>query len=124
MRTTDADQRLMLLGKLDLGAAVEVMSGEELWGKQRQIATALSRPRAKVAVPSCNASGKTWEAGRLALAFYKAYSPGAPCPSCDPTGKHGGCRGSKIITTSSKQDHLKLNLWGEIRSAYPKILDR
>jgi hypothetical protein len=124
MRTRDADERVSLLGQLDLGAAVEVMTGETLWSIQRQIGTALSRRRAKVAVPSCNASGKTYTAARLALAFYKAFTPGVPCIECDPTGTQGGCRGSKVITTSSKYEHLRDNLWGEIRAAYPKIIDR
>lgn len=117
--TRDAGERLRLLGQLDLGAAVEVMTGEELWSKQREIGTAISRRRAKVAVPSCNASGKTWEAARLALAFYFAFSPGTPCIQCG-----GPCRGSKVITTSSKESHLRDNLWGEIRTAYSRLIDR
>lgn len=119
MRTQSADQRVRLLGQLDLGAAAEVMTGEYLWSIQKRIATALSHPRAKVAVPSCNASGKTWLAARIALAFYNAFTPGTPCVQCG-----GPCRGAKIITTSSKESHLKDNLWGEIRSAYPKIAER
>jgi len=115
MRTTDAVQRLRLLGQLDLGAGIEVAFRETLWSKQREIATAISQPRAKFAVPSCNASGKTWLAGRLALAFYNSFSPGTPCVQCG-----GPCRGSKVITTSSVWEHLRDNLWGELRTAYPK----
>ena len=124
MRTNSETERFAYLGQYDLGAAIEVGTGEELWSKQREIATALSVFRAKVAVPSCNASGKTWEAARLALAFYVAFSPGVPCMQCDPTGTRGGCRGSKVICTSSKESHLKDNLFGEIRDAYPKLKDR
>jgi hypothetical protein len=124
MRTRDAAERVRLLGQYDLGAAIEVMTGEHLWSVQQKIASRLSRFRAKVAVPSCNASGKTYLAARLALAFYNAYTPGTPCVQCDPTGTNGGCRGAKVITTSSKETHLRDNLWGEIRAAYPKIKER
>lgn len=124
MRTKDADERLRLLGQLDLGAAVEAMSGRNLWSIQREIATAMSKPRAKLVVPSCTASGKTMLAGRLALAFYNTYTPGSPCVTCDPKGNRGGCRGSKIITTSSKESHLRDNLWGEIRAGYHEMRTR
>lgn len=89
------------------------------WSIQRQIGTALSVPRAKVAVPSCNASGKTWLAGRLALTFFYAYTPGEPCVQCG-----GKCRGSKIITTSSKFEHLRDNLFGELRTAYHRAKEQ
>lgn len=124
MATSDARTRLRRLGQYDLGAWVETATGEYLWHVQREIAAALSVPHAQVTVPSCFSSGKTWLAGRLALAFYDAYQPGTPCDYCDPDGTKGGCRGAKVITTSSKEDHLKHNLWGEIRSAYAKIRDR
>ena len=124
MRTTSETERVRFLGQWDLGAAIEVGTGEELWSTQRDIATAISQFRAKVAVPSCNASGKTWLAARLAIAFYNAFTPGTPCVQCDPTGTRGGCRGSKVITTSSKESHLKDNLWGEIRAALPKLRER
>lgn len=113
--TASARERLRTLGQVDLGAWIEASSGSELWSKQREISTALSQFRARVAVPSCNASGKTFLAARLALAFYDAYTPGTPCQQCDPDGTRGGCRGSKVLTTSSKETHLKDNLWGEIR---------
>lgn len=124
MKTRDAAERVRLLGQLDLGAAAEVLTGETFWSIQRRIGTALSVPRAKVTVPSCNASGKTWQAARYALAFYNSFTPGTPCVQCDPTGTKGGCRGSKVITTSSKESHLRDNLWGEIRAAAAKIKDR
>ena len=124
MGTKDASERVRLLGQLDLAAAAEVMTGEAFWSIQKRVGAALSVPRAKVAVPSCNASGKTWQAGRYALAFYNAFTPGTPCVQCDPTGTKGGCRGSKVITTSSKESHLRDNLWGEIRNAEAKIRAR
>lgn len=124
MQTTSSRERIRLLGQLDLGKWVEVASGSGLWSVQHKIAQKLSRYRARVIVPSCNASGKTHLAARLALAFYDAYTPGTPCPICDPTNTLGGCRGAKIITTSSKEQHLKDNLWGEIRMVYPQIVRR
>jgi hypothetical protein len=115
--------RLRQLGQLDLSAWVEAATGNELWSIQRKIGAAASKHRARVAVPSCNASGKTFLAARLALAFYDSYTPGAPCASCDPTGTKGGCRGSKILTTSSKFEHLRDALWAEMRSAYMQLRD-
>ena len=111
--TVDARTRLRQLGQLDLGAWVEIATGDELWSVQQRIAEAISKPHSRVCVPSCNSSGKTWLAGRIALAFYDAFTPGTPCESCG-----GPCGGAKIITTSSKFEHLKDNLWGEIRLAY------
>lgn len=116
MQTSGARERLRTLGQADLGDWIEVATGRGLWSVQKRIATSLSRHRARVAVPSCNASGKTHLAGRLALAFYDSFQPGTPCVQCD-----GPCRGAKIITTSSKAEHLKDNLWGEIRMAWPEI---
>jgi hypothetical protein len=112
---TASRDRLRQLGQLDLGAWIEAATGRELWSIQQRIATQLSHRRARIVVPSCNASGKTHLAARLALAFYDAYTPGAPCQFCDPDGTKGGCRGSKVLTTSSKETHLRDNLWGEIR---------
>lgn len=109
--------QLRQLGQANLAAWVEAAVGNELWNIQHEILTELSVVRAKVAVPSCNASGKTFLAARAALAFFDAYTPGAPCVQCDPDGTKGGCRGSKVLTTSSKETHLKDNLWGEIRLA-------
>ncbi len=111
-QSVSARDRLRMLGHVDLGAASEIITGEKLWSQQRAIAEAVSIPRSKVAVPSCNASGKTYLAARLAIAFFEAYTPGTPCEICE-----GPCRGSKIITISSKFEHLRDNLWGEIRNA-------
>ena len=61
----------------------------------------------------------TWLAARIAAAFYRAYTPGVPCVACG-----GPCRGSKVLTTSSKEEHLKLNLWGEIATVRAKAAAR
>lgn len=120
MQTTDARTRLRMLGQLDLSAWVEAALGVDLWSVQRKIGAAASKRRARVAVPSCNASGKTYLAARLCLAFYDAYTPGTPCASCGA----GGCRGSKIITTSTDYSHLRSNLWGEMRLAEAELRAR
>jgi phage terminase large subunit len=124
MEALDARTRLRRLGQLHLGDYIEIATGEELWNKQHEIAEAISQPHAQVVVPSCNASGKTWLAGRIALAFYDSYRPGTPCEYCDPSGTGSGCRGAKVITTSSKEQHLEDNLWGEIRLAWARIKER
>ena len=115
---TDARTRLRRLGQLDLGDHIEVSTGKKLWSIQHKIATAISMPHARVAVPSCNASGKTHLAARIALAFFDAYTPGTPCDQCG-----GPCRGSKVIGTSSKWEHLRDNLFGELRIAYAAMRD-
>jgi hypothetical protein len=115
--STSARDRLRMLGQRDLGAYIEIGTGKKLWSVQRRIASAVSVPRSKVVVPSCNASGKTHLAARIALAFYDSFKPGTPCRICK-----GPCGGAKIITTSSKLEHLEDNLWGEIRVAYPDLV--
>lgn len=124
LRSRNSRERLRMLGQTDLGGAARIMTGEEMWGKQREIARAVSMPRSKTAVPSCNASGKTWLAARIAAAFYETFTPGTPCALCDPTGTRGGCRGGKVITTSSKEEHLKDNLWGELQVVYRLCKER
>ena len=119
LETQDARTRLRALGQLDLGAWVEAATGTSLWSVQRTIAAAISRPHSRVVVPSCNASGKSFLAARLALAFYDSFSPGTPCVPCG-----GACRGGKVITTSSTAEHLRDALWGEMRQAYAAIRDR
>jgi phage terminase large subunit len=117
--TSDSRTRLRMAGQIDLGAYVEAGTGSGLWSVQRRIATATSAYRARVAVPSCTASGKTWLAGRLALAFFDAYTPGTPCRDCD-----GPCGGSIVITLASTFEHLRDVLWGEIRTAAAQLANR
>lgn len=124
MQTNDARNRLRLAGQANLGVWIEAALGAELWSKQAEIVAELSVPRSKISVPSCNASGKSWLAARVALAFYDCYSPGTPCIQCDPGGTKGGCRGCKVLTTSSKETHLKDVLWGEIRLALSQLAKR
>lgn len=117
MRTTVTERdALRQLGQMHLADSIRILTGETIWSKQDEIAEAMSVPKAQVIVPSCYSSGKTWLAARIALALYDAYTPGTPCEWCN-----GPCGGIKIITTSTKEEHLKDNLWGEIRMAWPKI---
>lgn len=111
--------RLRKIGQADLGAWVEAATGATLWSVQERIATATSAYRARVAVPSSTSSGKSFLAARLALAFFDAYTPGAPCDRCA-----GGCGGSKVITLASTFEHLRDVLWGEMRLAYTLMADR
>jgi hypothetical protein len=126
MLDTEEREALRLLGQRDLGSWIEVARGIELWDKQYDIVgpEGLSVPRSKLVVPSTNASGKTFLAANAVLAFYDAFTPGTPCLQCDPTGTKGGCRGCKVLTTSSKEIHLKDNLWGEIRMAIADLARR
>lgn len=115
--TTSARQRVRRLGQADLGHWIAVAEpNHRLWSVQKRICTSVSRYRSRTVVPSCNASGKTHLAARLALAFFDSFTPGTPCDWCG-----GPCRGAKVITTSSKREHLEDNLWGEIRLALPII---
>lgn len=119
----DSRTRLRVLGQANLGAWIEVAEGRELWSIQHDVGSEMSVVRARLTVPSCNASGKTFIAGRLALAFYDAFTPGTPCNQCDPHGTKGGCRGSKVILTSSKETHLLDNLGGELRMAIARMAE-
>lgn len=112
-------EALRQLGQINLADSIPILSGEELWGKQQEIAESVSVPYSQTVVPSCYSSGKTWLAARIALAAFDAFTPGTPCEICG-----GPCGGIKIITTSTKEEHLKDNLWGEMRMAWPKMQAR
>lgn len=88
------------------------------------VCISVAHPDSLYVISNCIVTHNTFLAARLALAFYMAYTPGAPCIQCDPWGIKGGCRGSKVITTSSKEEHLRDNMWGELRAAHSKIRDR
>jgi phage terminase large subunit len=78
---------------------INTFLGLDLWPKQVEIAEAI-RDYPKVAVRSCHASGKTFEAAALALWF--AYS----FPE------------SMTITTAPGYRQVRENMWGEIAKAY------
>jgi hypothetical protein len=91
-------------GRTDLAFWAETaLTDRKLWSIQAEIARALSTPRAVVAVPSCYSSGKTWLAPLMALGFY----------DCFPD--------SKVVTFSSSFEHLRDELWGELRGHLPHL---
>lgn len=92
---SNALRQLADAGRLDVAA--QAAFDADLWSVQKQIFRAISKPRARVAVPSCNSSGKTALAGLLAPTFYACYPD------------------AKVVTTSAREDQLRDNLWGEIR---------
>lgn len=70
------------------------------WSKQLEAAAALqAKPSAMVAVKSCHASGKTFTAARLGLAFLMS----------DP--------GAKVLTTAPTWKQVEKVLWGEVHAA-------
>jgi hypothetical protein len=92
---SSALRKLADAGRLDVAA--QAAFDADLWSIQKRIFRAMSKPRARVAVPSCNSSGKTALAGLLAPTFYACYDD------------------AKVVTTSAREDQLRDNLWGEIR---------
>lgn len=77
---------------------VREVLGADPWGVHEQIMRALTKPRARVAVKSCHASGKTWSAAQVVL--WWVYTGGA------------------VITTAPTWTQVKLLLWSEIRKAH------
>lgn len=71
--------------------------GVEPWSRQRDILEALNRPRARVAVKACHASGKTWTAAAAACWFL----------NCEPN--------SVVLTTAPTTRQVRELLWREIR---------
>lgn len=78
---------------------IEQILGSRLWLMQREIAKSVFQyPR--TTVRSCTGSGKTFIAGRIALAFLENYSP------------------SIVITTAPTFRQVESILWKEIATAY------
>lgn len=93
------------VGRTALDGVIEVVLDAELWSRQKHIARAISKPNARVVVPACWASGKSFLGGRIPLAYHLTYEPTPP----DAT---------KVVLTSSREDQLEDVLWSELRSAY------
>lgn len=93
------------VGQRALDGVIEVVLGADLWAKQVEISRALSIPNARVVVPACWASGKSYLGGRIPLAYYLTY-PGKPKAQ------------TKVVLTSSREDQLEDVLWSELRSAF------
>lgn len=77
--------------------------GVRLWSKQEEILRAL-RDHRRVAVPSGHNVGKTFLAACAALSFLACYP------------------GSKVITTSTNFQGVKLRLWREIRKLHSRAI--
>src|SRR5437588_12447957 len=73
--------------------------GAKLWGKQQEIAQALVDTQF-VYVPSCHASGKTWDAAQIALWFLYSHA------------------NSIVVTTAPTGRQVRKVMWGEIRRAF------
>lgn len=73
--------------------------GAHLWETPRAILTALTQPRARIAVKGCHRSSKTWTMGR-AVAWFVAT-------------------GGRVVTTAPSGDQVEL-IWREIREAFAK----
>jgi len=77
--------------------------GETTWSKPRQILAAIPH-HAKIAVPSCYASGKTWSAARAALWMAYTRPPGTV----------------KVVTVAPTWRQVVRLLWAEIRFAHAR----
>lgn len=95
---------LQKVGTKALDGVIEVGLGADLWSIQRKIARALSTPNARVVVPACFSSGKSFLGGALPLAFHMTFDP------------------SKVIMTSSREDQLEDVLWAELRRHYSNLI--
>ncbi len=84
-------------GQNSSGWMDKVLSGKA-FPYQTKIAEALEYKN--VAAPSCHASGKTWDAARIALSFLYRHRP------------------SIVITTAPTDRQVKKLLWGELRQAF------
>ncbi len=80
---------------------VRVFLNEKPWQKQRQILNAL-RDHNRVAVRSCNASGKTYTAALATIWWLMAHEE------------------ALVITTAPTQRQVKHTLWREIRDIYDR----
>lgn len=93
-----SDAALRAVGRRRPDLWLQSVFGVRFWPKQIEILQAVAVPNSVVAVPSCFSSGKTFVAGGVVNWFHECFEP------------------SKVMTTSTDEDHLKLLLWGEIRS--------
>jgi len=78
---------------------IKTVLGANLWAMQKEIARSVFLNRRTV-VPSCEGSGKTYVAGRIALAFLINFKP------------------STVITTAPSDRQVTQILWREIATAH------
>lgn len=105
--TTDelaAVRNVLQQGRRDPVSFIEIAAQTSLWDVQRQIIRSIfARPRARVAVKACHASGKTYVAALTLLAFFYLN------PGC------------KILTTAPTWTGVKKLLWSEVHAAHAKF---
>lgn len=77
--------------------------GREAWDKQQEINDAVARSN-KVAIRSCHASGKTWDAAGLVCWYLTCYPE------------------STVLTTAPTFRQVEQLMWREIRTAYRKSI--
>jgi len=82
---------------------IEIVLGEPLWSKQREIAVSVEANR-RTAVPACHSASKTHLAGRL-VAWWGSVWPG---------------RTAQVVTTATKSRQVKMQLWPHIRRVVEK----
>ena len=85
---------------------IEHQLGLKLWSKQREIIEALSKER-RVAVRSCNGSGKTYTAAAVAIWWLMVHES------------------ATVITTAPTARQVRQTLWREIRNivyAHPELI--
>lgn len=83
---------------------IEVVLGESIWTIQREIAAAISRPNASVAIPACHSPGKTHNAARLCAWWGSIW----------PTDL------ARCVTTATNWTQVEKLLWQNIASVHRK----
>jgi len=82
---------------------VEDILGAKLWYRQREILDSVWQYQ-QTYVPTGNSVGKTWLAGRLALAFFYCWA--------------WTQERVRVIIVGAKFDQLRMQTWAEVRAAY------
>ena len=104
------DREVMLRRILnDPALFIPAVFGDELWPKQVEIARAVTK-YSRVAIKSCNSSGKSFLLGRLVWWWNRRYKRGECC-------KVDRCPGGKVLITSAGWQQIKNIVGGEMRSA-------
>ena len=94
------DQEVLLRRILDDPALfIPAVFGDELWPKQVEIARAVTK-YSRVAIKSCNSSGKSFLLGRLVWWWNRRYKRGECC-------KVDRCPGGKVLITSAGWQQIK-----------------
>ena len=79
-----------------------ILQDKPWWSVQTDIARAVEKPRARVAIKGCHSSSKTYTMAQLVLWFITRYPDGI------------------VITTAPTDRQVKDIMWGEIRQAHAR----